>query len=467
VKRLVAIAAAALVAGVLAAGAAGDAPVISVPTNMTVEAQGPDGAIVTYSVDVTSGSPYTLDCYPAPGATFPIGVTNVSCTATNTDTGESSSNGFSITVVDGRPPVIGAVQDISLEATSGAGAVATYTTPTANDVVDGPSDVTCAPASGSTFPVGRSTVTCRSTDKTGNTGSVSFDVVVTDTTPPTLSKVGDVTQHMNGGTATRVDYTTPSATDTVDGQVGVACRPIPHALFKLGTTTVTCTAKDAHGNSATTSFKVTVIDSTPPPTVVKLTARAADDAVTVRWHRPSGSDFVSVVVTRSPGLRGAPSSIVYKGSDTTFTDEAVKAGVKYRYTVVSVDRVGNRSQGAVATAALAAPKKPQQPTKPEAPSPLQPPDGTQVTEPPLLRWKTTPNATYYNVQLYRDGKKVFSTWPEQNRLQLTASWTYGGIRRTLDAGAYRWYVWPGFGDLAAAKYGKLIGTSTFVFAPPA
>ena len=36
------------------------------------------------------------------------------------------------------------------------------------------------------------------------------------------------------------------------------------ATFPLGTTTVTCTATDAHGNTATGSLTVTVHDTTPP-----------------------------------------------------------------------------------------------------------------------------------------------------------------------------------------------------------
>ena len=35
---------------------------------------------------------------------------------------------------------------------------------------------------------------------------------------------------------------------------------------------------------------------------------------------------------------------------------------------------------------------------------------------------------------------------------------------TLTPGTYQWYVWPGFGALAKSRYGKLIVSSTFVFA---
>ena len=48
-------------------------------------------------------------------------------------------------------------------------------TPPKNDNVD----VSCAPLSGSTFPVGTTTVNCTATDDSGNTDVGSFDVTVT------------------------------------------------------------------------------------------------------------------------------------------------------------------------------------------------------------------------------------------------------------------------------------------------
>jgi hypothetical protein len=49
---------------------------------------------------------------------------------------------------------------------------------TAQDAVDGPVRVTCRPASGSRFPVGRTTVRCSVTDTSGNTATAAFRVTV-------------------------------------------------------------------------------------------------------------------------------------------------------------------------------------------------------------------------------------------------------------------------------------------------
>ena len=42
----------------------------------------------------------------------------------------------------------------------------------------------------------------------------------------------------------------------------------------------------------------------------------------------------------------------------------------------------------------------------------------------MLRWAPVRTASYFNVQLYREGVKVLSAWPEVARLQLGKSWTY-------------------------------------------
>ena len=80
-------------------------PVLTVPSPIIVEATGPAGAAVTFSVtavDVVDATP-TVACTHVSGATFPLGVTTVSCTATD-DTGNASMATFSITVRDTAPP---------------------------------------------------------------------------------------------------------------------------------------------------------------------------------------------------------------------------------------------------------------------------------------------------------------------------------------------------------------------------
>ncbi|MEE9534834.1 MAG: HYR domain-containing protein, partial [Acidimicrobiia bacterium] len=84
---------------------------------------------------------------------------------------------------DTTPPVVSVPADITAEATGPSGAVVTFVS-SANDAVDGSLTPTCAPASGSTFALGTTTVTCSATDTAGNMGTASFSVTVQDTTPP-------------------------------------------------------------------------------------------------------------------------------------------------------------------------------------------------------------------------------------------------------------------------------------------
>jgi X-Pro dipeptidyl-peptidase len=77
------------------------------------------------------------------------------------------------------PVLAGVPDDIAVETTSADGLAVSFPTPTATDNEDPSPAVTCAPASGSLFPVGTTTVTCTARDAHGNTSSDTFDVTVT------------------------------------------------------------------------------------------------------------------------------------------------------------------------------------------------------------------------------------------------------------------------------------------------
>lgn len=94
---------------------------------------------------------------------------------------------ISITVNDIDVPVV-TVDDRTARAPDDDGARIEYTA-TATDPQDGDLPVTCAPPSGSLFPVGTTTVTCSATDSAGNTGAdtARFEVMepVVPPDPPT------------------------------------------------------------------------------------------------------------------------------------------------------------------------------------------------------------------------------------------------------------------------------------------
>src|SRR5207245_1908764 len=83
------------------------APVVSVPTDMIVEAIGSGGSAVTFNVtaDDPNGVAGPVTCEPSSGATFPIGATTVTCSSTDAHDNTGSGT-FSITVRDTTPPVV-------------------------------------------------------------------------------------------------------------------------------------------------------------------------------------------------------------------------------------------------------------------------------------------------------------------------------------------------------------------------
>jgi hypothetical protein len=133
------------------------------------------------------------------------------------------------------------------------GAVVTYSAPTS---VGACGTITCSPASGSFFPVGTTTVTC--TSSVGPT--CTFTVKVNDTQPPTITCPANITAIPANPTnpCTVVTFTT-TASDNCPG-VTVVCNPPSGSCFPTGVTTVTCTATDASGNTATCTFTVTVFN---------------------------------------------------------------------------------------------------------------------------------------------------------------------------------------------------------------
>src|SRR5207344_3026217 len=130
---------------------------------------------------------------------------------------------FTVTVGDKTAPVLTLPANETLAATSPAGAIATFMA-SALDAIDGPVAVVCTPASGSTFPIGTTTVTCTTTDAAGNTASGTFTVTVGDKTAPVLTLPANLTLAATS-TAGAIATFTASAVDAIDGPVAVVCTP--------------------------------------------------------------------------------------------------------------------------------------------------------------------------------------------------------------------------------------------------
>jgi hypothetical protein len=296
-------------------------PILALPADITEEATGPDGAVVDFSAsasDAVDGD-VAVSCDWNDGDTFPLGTTLVSCSATDSN-GNTSNGSFNVNVVDTTPPALTLPADFAVEATSGAGATATFTA-SALDVVDGPVSATCTPASGSTFPLGTTAVNCSATDAHGNTATGTFDVTVVDTTPPTLTLPADQQLEATGPNGAAATFAA-SALDTVDGALPVTCSANFGDTFPLGITTVNCSVSDAAGNEASGSFVIIVEDTTAP--IITFDSRTAANGngwnngdVTVNWSCSDVVGVVSASVSQTVSTEGTNQSATGTCEDTS------------------------------------------------------------------------------------------------------------------------------------------------------
>jgi hypothetical protein len=445
----------ALVVSLLLAGTAGaDGTPQGDITN--VEATSAAGASVSFPQDgmVADG------CDRTSPFTFPLGSTVVSC---------ATPPSFAVTVVDTTDPVLGlSSTPAAVEATSSAGAAVTFGDATATDFFL--QSVGCDHHSGDTFPLGVTTVKCTATDTSGNTTVGTFPVTVVDTKPPIITLPAPIVTQATTSGGEVIAYAV-TAVDLVDGPVTASCLPASGSLFPVGVTTVTCNAHDAQNNASppkTLTVTVTAAPSgspPPPPTttspspapfqppaltkpqrVSAFTTTPGDRRVLVSWKLPAGNSL-HVELQRAVGSGTAKK--IYTGPALSFVDTHLLNGSRYSYSIVVVDADGNRSDSVSSSAT------------PNARTLVAPPPAARLSSPPGLLWVPVHNASYYNVQLYRNGQKILSIWPGANHVTLRDHWTFNSRAFTLTPGTYRWYVWPGFGAHRDKKYGSLLGNSTF------
>jgi hypothetical protein len=283
-------------------------PVISnVPGNQTLEATSAAGAAATWTdptaTDAVDGARPVV-CTPLAGSPFPLGTTTVNCEASD-NSSHTSSASFTIKVQDTTAPALTVPANQTAEATSAAGAVVNFPAATATDAVTASPTINYSQNPGTAFPVGTTTVNVSATDAAGNVSNGSFTVTVKDTTAPVLNLPANVTALAASNSKAAVNYTA-TATDVVDGSVSVNCAPASGSLFSVGTTTVNCSATDAHGNTANGSFTVAVSYNfngffQPVDNLPVLNKAQAGSAIPVKFSL-GGNQGLSIFATpNSPG----------------------------------------------------------------------------------------------------------------------------------------------------------------------
>ncbi|WP_224369643.1 ELWxxDGT repeat protein [Hyalangium versicolor] len=124
---------------------------------------------------------------------------------------------------------------------------------------------------------------------------ISIDTWV-DTTPPAVSCPASLEVEASSASGALVDYPPATVTDDASEPPIVSYSQASGTWFPLGSTTVTVTAQDAAGNTASCSFSVSVRDTTKPtiicPDVSVAEATSASGAL-VTYPLATASDAVS------------------------------------------------------------------------------------------------------------------------------------------------------------------------------
>ncbi len=311
----------------------------------------------------------------APGATFPVGVTTVTYTATDLS-GNTSTCVFTVTVIDNTAPVVaGCPANVSVN--TGAGRTtcdqtATWTEPTATDNCTAAGSLVRyrSHAPGATFPVGTTMIKYAFTDAAGNTSDTCrFTVTVVDNTAPIITCPGNIANPPinTAGCLATVTTANPTFSDncavtkltwaiTGAGIVPAATSPttginyLGSRTFNFGVTTVTYTATDAANNSTSCSYTITVtrpltasiagtstvLQNLNNTSTVSFTARFGTAPYTIVYTTTAGgfpSAGTHTIVTTNANtstIGGDPNWLV-----TTVPQSNATPGV-YTYTLVSV-----------------------------------------------------------------------------------------------------------------------------------
>jgi len=245
-------------------------PILQVPDSVTIEATSLNQNEVDLGeATATDNGEIASITNDAPDV-FSLGETTVTWTATD------SSNNFSsltqlVTVVDTTAPEIYAPTDIVLEADSVDQNIVNFDSATTVDI----QDVVIYLDAPDVFPLGETTVTWTAVDTSGNSASATQTVTIIDTTAPALSIPDDQTVEATSLEQTFVNIGQAEAHDITGISSIVNNAP---DVFPLGSTLISWTATDNHGN-ITTAYQTITVEDTISPTIIvpeDITAEAID-----------------------------------------------------------------------------------------------------------------------------------------------------------------------------------------------
>ena len=284
-----------------------------------------------FGSDLVSGQ---IQAIPSHTGLFSPGETIVSWTAVD-DAGNSASVNQTITVTTPDAlPVIAILTDITQEATGQLTAV-TLVAPIVTDSEDGPLDASADNLG--PFPLKTTTVTWSATDSANQTVSTSQQIIITDTTAPTITTPNDQTVEATANQS-QVTLDMATAVDLVDGTVTVI--PDTTGPFGVGIHTITWSAVDGEGNIATATSTLTITDNTPPSLIAPIDISqesASGEPIEIALPTVFGSDLVSGQIQAIPSHTGLFSPGETIVSWTAVDDAGNSASVNQTITVTTPD----------------------------------------------------------------------------------------------------------------------------------
>ncbi len=262
--------------------------------------------------------------------TYPVGTTTVTWTVTDIH-GNTNTCTQNITVTDDEDPTITCSGAQTQTADAGVcNAAVTVTGPATGDncgVASVINDYTGTANASGTYPVGTTTVTWTVTDIHGNTNTCTQNITVTDDEDPTITCSGAQTQTADAGVCNAAVTVTGPATGDNCGVASVINDYTGTAnasgTYPVGTTTVTWTVTDIHGNTNTCTQNITVTDDEDPTITCSgaqtqtADAGVCNAAVTVTGPATGDNCGVASVINDYTGTANA--SGTYPVGTTTVT----------------------------------------------------------------------------------------------------------------------------------------------------
>jgi hypothetical protein len=309
-----------------------------------------------------------------------------------------------------------------------------------NWTVTGATNAPCPVVDQVPGPTTGTTRSCTASNSDGST-TVTTKVIKIDAEPPTGVAAGASRAPDANGWYNHPVVIGWHGSDATSGIAGCTSLTFPGPGLDAASLGGACA--DNAGNTATASYSLPY-DATPPA-VSKMSVTSGDGHDIVRWRSTSPGD---VAVVKRVARGSKKERIVFQGAAASFTDHSIRNGVEYRYSVQTFDQAANAS---VAVSKLAFPR-------------VVTYGGAWVPRTPgapILVWRRLARASYYHVQLFRNGRRILAAWPQKTRLTLRPRWTWNNRRYRLSPGRYGWYVWAGLGPRGAARY-KPLGRATFI-----